>query len=126
MDDFLWRTVEVNLGIVCACIPTLLPLFRLMRAKVKNWISRQDSKSKSSVVSKLKRGLGPKIDQWGDQEYLVPHLEGKKEGSDEKNGAFMPPDLSTEPIAYPEQLRTADGVGRRIMVETDLRVESRV
>ncbi|KAF6235475.1 hypothetical protein HO173_006158 [Letharia columbiana] len=34
VDNFLWRDAEVNIGIAAACLPTLLPLYRLLRDKI--------------------------------------------------------------------------------------------
>lgn len=30
VDNYIWRCVEVNIGIIAPCIPTLMPLFRLL------------------------------------------------------------------------------------------------
>ena len=44
----MWRTAEVNVGIMAACCPTLVPLFRRLHERV---TSRRSSKTKSSVSS---------------------------------------------------------------------------
>lgn len=43
VDNFLWRSFEVNIGIIAACTPTLLPLYRLFRDRATT--ARQSSTS---------------------------------------------------------------------------------
>ena len=117
IDNFMWRAVEVNLGIACACIPTLLPLYRLLRDKIATLSSKQDSKS--SIFSRLRRNLGPRTDDNTDRKHLSPYA-GENGKSGEKKG-FFKHEGSKDPITYPEQLKTGGATNRDILVETDTR-----
>lgn len=58
VDNYMWRTIEVNIGIVAACMPTLLPLCRLFRNKL--IIPRQSSISTTAHLAHFDFGQGHK------------------------------------------------------------------
>jgi len=118
IDNFMWRCVEVNLGIGCACIPTLLPLYRLLRDKIGSLSTKQGSKS--SIFSRLRRGWGPRTDAASDRRNLAPFSDEKRKSMERKG--FVRHQDSDQNINS-NQRQAAAGVGRGILVETDLRVE---
>ena len=93
-------------------MPTLLPLYRLLRDKIAILSTKHDSKS--SIFSRLRRGWGPRSYGASDRKNLAPFSDEKRK-SVEKKGFFRHQD--SDPNTGLEHL------GRGIMVETDLRVE---
>ena len=54
------HSAEVNIGIVAACIPTLLPLYRLFRDRIIT--ARQSSTSTTGLLKYFIFGQGPESD----------------------------------------------------------------
>ena len=46
--SIIWSSVEVSLGIICACLPTIQPVLILFRRKVRDVTPRRRSRSGSS------------------------------------------------------------------------------
>lgn len=66
---FMWSAVEVNVGIVCACIPTLKPLIKkILPAMI---LDRASGRRGSSNTHETKR-IGPVASQFGDQRRPAP------------------------------------------------------
>lgn len=117
IDNYMWRAVEVNLGIGCACAPTLLPLARSLKEKLASVSSANDSKP--GIFSRLQRARALKKDQNSDRKRLAPYLSERHKRV-EKKGFFKHQDSGI--VTYPDQIRTGTDAGRGILVQTDLSV----
>ena len=51
---YLWTNIEANIGLVCACLPAMMPLIRFFREKLGSKPSRSPVPSKSHSLSKMK------------------------------------------------------------------------
>lgn len=51
---YLWTNIEANIGLICACLPAMMPLIRLVRAKLGSKASLLPVPSKSHSLSKMK------------------------------------------------------------------------
>ncbi len=60
--SFMWSAIEVNLGIICACVPSLKPLFlRFMPQLIKNTGEDSTTASHSSIDAGPPKGLAEAI-----------------------------------------------------------------
>jgi fucose permease len=101
----MWSTVEVNLGIICACIPSLKPLAkRLIPSMVKD-LSRNSTKDEyydsnlapdSSVATNGRREHEPRI----VQDSTIRPLPHSQSGGDEENEMKIINFLTTPEISH--------------------------
>ena len=60
--SFMWSAIEVNLGIICACVPSLKPLFlRFMPQLIKNTEEDSTTASHSSIDAGPPKGLAEAV-----------------------------------------------------------------
>ncbi|CAF9936397.1 MAG: hypothetical protein ALECFALPRED_006841 [Alectoria fallacina] len=100
VDNFIWRDAEVNIGIAAACLPTLLPLYRLLRDRIN--AARKDSTSTTGQFRQVFFGQGRKA----NASSLKPILKSRKE--DEFS---VPPNAewaSSTPLAFTRIGRAGD------------------
>lgn len=109
-----WSTVELGVAIICACLPTLRPIFPkrpLMSTSLKNWYNSLRGSSKSSQgthsrgVSRSTYGNKPapgynRFDtETPDTIYLTDIVGGRRAGEQNEMGRSSPRDnLSDENI----------------------------
>ena len=51
---YLWTNIEANIGLICACLPAMMPLIRLVRGKLGSKASLLPVPSKPHSISKMK------------------------------------------------------------------------
>ena len=73
LSSLTFHSAEVNIGIAAACLPTLLPLYRLLRDKIN--AARKDSTSTTGRFREVFLGQGRKT----NVSSLKPILKSRKE-----------------------------------------------
>ncbi len=66
VPKFLWTNIEPDVGIICACLPTMMPLIRLVREKLGSKIYSPSVRS---------RALSPSTTQWPRNRKREPTLD---------------------------------------------------
>ena len=51
---YLWTNIEADIGLICACLPAMMPLVRLVRSKLGSKTSLSPLASKAHSLSKMK------------------------------------------------------------------------
>lgn len=80
----MWSTVENNLGIIVACIPTLAPLFKYFAEKTqKSSASNSASRVRSGYTLKSWRGMGSGAFPLSSGVHQAPKIHGPSEDDGE-------------------------------------------
>ena len=99
IPPMIWSSVEISVGIACACLPAIVPILRLFGRKLRVAASQRPPKRES-------RGL------W----YAQSTVRGSdRENRPDRNGNFgtWDEELATLRPAYDNSMRASEGLGMR-------------
>ncbi|KAE8453898.1 hypothetical protein EG329_007674 [Mollisiaceae sp. DMI_Dod_QoI] len=103
----MWSAVEVNVGIICACIPTLKPLFKRILPSMITDHSSETATNKTASMSSPVQGNSGNSQRNDSVAAPIPALRPAEDGADPEAEMDMM-DFLTTPGMQPEEInRTA-------------------
>lgn len=117
---YLWSNIEPDVGIVCACLPAMMPLVRLVREKFGSRISVPPVPLKVISLSKMKWPRGR-----ASEHVLNTDRDGFTHWDDENTPSTGPSWASMETLSNNEAARRLEDnwPSRRVHLTTDLQVD---
>ena len=110
ITNWFWRLFEVDLGLICACVPTLVPLWKWMTKKVSNsyFVSRMKSYTPRVSISKGRPSISKPSKQYGSAGRPSKGSLGNLAVPDDRNGW-------SENVGKPKKAMLASRTERAIM-----------